>query len=175
MKKTLIFISVVLLIAISCKRTSVPTNVGPANDLLMEDTIQFSSEEEYTESATNEIDVSNVQEASDGNIDNIIMGLKNFAQKLNSLCPADFGNNLTCSECEYEEVTNSLRFLVRCENADYIDKMECEAHRSYILCLILRNDNLVGAIKLVKATVFISFINRNDEYLETVAITSSEF
>lgn len=76
MKKTLIFISLVLLIAISCKRTSVPTNVEPANDLLMEDTIQFSSEEEYTESATNDIEVSNVQEASDGNIDNIIMGLK---------------------------------------------------------------------------------------------------
>lgn len=99
-----------------------------------------------------------------------------FANGVHDKCPFEFGNQLTCVECDYNETLNTLMFSFRVDNVDeYIDEMELDAKKSYIQCTLSNDSSIKKLIKIANSTVAVDFLDRNERFMVNTVFSPTDF
>lgn len=151
-----------------------PRGYAIEKDVATEKQIPTSSEEAYAESQ--ETTPSSDQEVYESSDSKTADAMRVLANGVHDKCPFEFGNQLTCVECDYNETLNTLMFSFRVDNVDeYIDEMELDAKKSYIQCTLSNDSSIKKLIKIANSTVAVDFLDRNERFMVNTVFSPTDF
>lgn len=144
------------------------------DDVAAENQTSTSPEDAYVESQ--ETTPSSDQEVYESSYSEMADAMRVFANRVHDKCPFEFGNQLTCIECDYNETQNTLMFSFRVDNVEeYIDEMELDAKKSYIQCTLSNDSSIKKLIKSANSTVAVDFLDRNERFMVNTEFSPTDF